>query len=515
MEKLPAKLLTELITAEEIRVAEGVKAAHEVGYCPVGVFLPGECLVSQDYYSGEGHISEFRYTPQARFALKVWESARDTLLKSPEFARALEVEWYPVAATFRSVRFINGSPERFIAAMFGEMKRLADSAPFDIRYGRFDLPPLPERPGIPRRYYIMPPELMAERWCRGMSDELEPIQDAPAGSFAWKDIEDAFVVLKPIQLAFIAGDEMNNYTALDEEFLDACADFDFEKVRATVEKGANIHAAGPMGETAMTLMMASYHDPDFEDAKKNGRFVPTHRNREKFMRIARYLLSLGYNVNISGYCSDTCLYDAPHVEDMEIVKFLLDNGADPNAGSYIGEDEPYGVTVLNHTWDDLDGWEEPWCEKLSLYLLRRGALPVPEGERLTEDDLDWRIEEMKEKNEWDDSLCAGLSKYDAALVNSAARPDFFRLARIARSGGNVQVKDAKGRNLLQIVLEEYCDVAPSDTRSQRELAELSLMLLCGLKLKLSETEIELAKETCRTRGFAEALEAISSVADSK
>ena len=122
---------------------------------------------------------------------------------------------------------------------------------------------------------------------------------------------------------------------------------------------------------------------------------------------------------------------------------------------------------------------------------------------------------MKEKNEWDDSLCAGLSKYDAALVNCAARPNFFRLARIARSGGNVQVKDTRGRNLLQVVLEEHFGIAPLDARSQRELAELSLMLLCGLKLKLSEEEMELAKETCRANGFAEALEAISSVADSR
>ena len=40
------------------------------------------------------------------------------------------------------------------------------------------------------------------------------------------------------------------------------------------------------------------------------------------------------------------------------------------------------------------------------------------------------------------------------------------------------------------------------------------MLLCGLKLQLSDKEMELAKQTCRDKGYARALEAIESVANS-
>ena len=40
---------------------------------------------------------------------------------------------------------------------------------------------------------------------------------------------------------------------------------------------------------------------------------------------------------------------------------------------------------------------------------------------------------------------------------------------------------------------------------------MALMLLCGLKLKLSDAEIERAGAVCGERGFIEALDAIASV----
>ena len=89
------------------------------------------------------------------------------------------------------------------------------------------------------------------------------------------------------------------------------------------------------------------------------------------------------------------------------------------------------------------------------------------------------------------------------------------MALIVQSGGNVNVRDLRGRNLLQLVLEE-AEIHDSTQKCfQENLAEMALMLLCGLKLKLSDAESEQAKETCRARGYQEALDAISSVVDRK
>ena len=513
--QLPVKLLTELISPEEIIEADNVRETHQAQYCPVGISLPKESDVALKYHCGSERFSEFRYTPRAYFAVRVWETVRDNLLTRPEFAGALEIEWYPVAATFRSVRFVNGGTERFITAMFEEMRRIADSRTVEIRYGRFDLPALPTLPDYPRRYYIMPQELLTEKRGYGMKDELKPLQNTPAGNFSWNDIKYVFVILKPIQLAYIAGDEMNRHTPLDEEFIDACGEFDLTKVKELVAKGANIHAAGQYGDTAMSNMMFRYASAAVDE---NGHCRFDNKNRDKFIELAEYLLSLGYNINLAGYADSTCLDAVPHVEDMDIAEFLLAHGANPNLGSFIGDFPSrwhLGRTVLDHIWEDLICGEDPWCEKLSTFLLRHGALPVPEGEPLPEDELEKIKDYWKEQGQWDDSLCSGLSNADAALmIHCAQNFAFSDMALVAQNGGNVNVRDPRGRNLLQIVLEDAGPTESSHKYFQKDLAEMSLMLLCGLKLQLSEAEIERAKETCRAKNYTEALDAISSVVDS-
>ena len=209
MDNLPVKLLSELISPEEIIAADSVRIFHDVKFCPIGISLSDEGRFARCRGGGKD-FSEFRYTPRAYFAVRVWETARDNLLKRPEFAGALDIEWYPVAASFRSVRFVNGGTEKFIDAMFEEMKRIADTHTIDIRYGRLDLPASPALPDSPRYYYIMPQKLFIEKRGYAIKDELNPLQDTPAGTFSWDDIKDVFVILKPIQLAFIAGeDELN------------------------------------------------------------------------------------------------------------------------------------------------------------------------------------------------------------------------------------------------------------------------------------------------------------------
>ena len=82
---------------------------------------------------------------------------------------------------------------------------------------------------------------------------------------------------------------MNNHTPLDEEFIDACGKFDFEKVKELVEKGANIHAADQCGDTAMETMMMSY---DSWEMSETGDSAPRNINHDNFIKIARPYLAL-------------------------------------------------------------------------------------------------------------------------------------------------------------------------------------------------------------------------------
>ena len=536
MEELPVLLLTDLIALDEMQIADDVKNTHEVFNTPIGIRLPMESKVSLRCSYNHENYSEFRYTPRAYFAVKVWEAARERLLALPEFANALDIEWYPVAASFNSIRFVNGYPDEFIRRMFEEMEQLANSRTIEIQYGRFDEPALPSRPDYPRRFYIIPPKMFVTKRNCCVENELKSMQGTVAERMSWENIKDTFVVLKPIQLAFIAGNPMNRHTPLDEEFITACSHFDYEKVRELVEKGANIHATGKYGETALSEMTLCYHDipytasnddeeeeeddddDDIDDWEGfyNGDdddcvIVRDNHNYDNYIKIANYLLSLGYNINIEGYNNYTALYPLKFIDDLRIARFLLDNGADPNMPSCIG-DCAYGIGIatLHKIWIEHDIYPESTSlNEISKILLLHGALPVTKDEKMDENELDEWIEKQVASGCWDKRLCGTMTKLDAALVHSALYLLFYDLARLAQSGGNINQRDERGRNILQIVLEEaHPYLNESISRFKDNLMEMTLMMLCGLKLKLSAAEVVYAKRTCKSKGYLEALEAI-------
>ncbi len=233
------------------------------------------------------------------------------------------------------------------------------------------------------------------------------------------------------------------------------------------------------------------------------------RSHDNYVRIAEYLLSLGYNLVLAGYCQGTALYNTIYVKDPGIARFLLEHGADPNAPSYIGDEYGLGRTALDAAGEDGDLIPDPNCVALAKILLRWGALPKPPGETWGQDYWNEWIDEQKAKGQWDQGIEATMTKYDAALVHSALHLLFFHTAMLAREGGDIHLRDAMSRNLLQIVLEdakpEYSD------HFQDNLQEMALMLLCGLKLRLSAPELEQAKRTCAGKGYQETLAALESV----
>ena len=107
MNDLPVLRLTQLLTSEEIKTVHGVHKTLEVGFCPVGVCMSDESRGFHLCLASEGNYSEERYTPRAYYTVSVWKETVKRLAEIPEFSDALEVEWYPVAATFRSVRYLN------------------------------------------------------------------------------------------------------------------------------------------------------------------------------------------------------------------------------------------------------------------------------------------------------------------------------------------------------------------------------------------------------------------------
>ena len=62
MNDLPVLRLTQLLTPEEIKTVQGVKATLEIGFCPIGVCIPDKSRISHQCHADEEHFGEERYT---------------------------------------------------------------------------------------------------------------------------------------------------------------------------------------------------------------------------------------------------------------------------------------------------------------------------------------------------------------------------------------------------------------------------------------------------------------------
>lgn len=356
MEQLPVLHLTQLLTKEEIKNIQGVNQTHDAGFCPIGVSLSKESDLSRCYYGPSGKCREERYTPLAYFAVSVWKKTVEKLSAMEEFADALQIEWYPVAASFRSVRYLNDVRDKYIRTFRSIAREIANSREITVHYGTFAAPALPEAPDFPIRIHIIPLDLLAEKRCYGIQEELKDLPKDKAFSYSWEDIQDFFVELNPQQLAFNAGSLMNNPgTELDQQFIRACAEADLPQMKKLFKQGANIHAVDERGDMAANNLIVHFYDecpatPTLTEAEKA--FVQNiYRKKTEALT---WLIQQGYDLNLCAYDACTPLYDSVDSPDISIMKCLLENGADPNIISWINVDGYDECSALEHVWSDYD-----------------------------------------------------------------------------------------------------------------------------------------------------------------
>ena len=381
MNDLPVLRLTQLLTPEEIKIIQGVKRTLEVGFCPIGVCMPDESSVSHKCHAGEEQFSEERYTPLSYYAVWVWRETVKRLEAMPEFADALQVEWYPVAATFRSIRYIHDKRQQYIQTFWEIAAEIADTQNIKIHYGRFDSPALPGYPDYPLRTYVMPEELFKVKRSYGMKNEVTDLPKDKEFSYSWNEIKDYFVELSPQQLAFNAGDLMNNLgSELDQKFIDACSEKDLPLMKKLLAQGANIHAVGAGGDMAAQSLVWHFYD-EFYYAAENKAGDEGERLQEKIYQqnisALEWLIQQGYDLNICAYDEGTALYySIDYSPGIRLMKFLLENGADPNIDCYINNYDGNTTCALVNVWDNYNIWDRsdfPQLDEMEKLLKQYGA----------------------------------------------------------------------------------------------------------------------------------------------
>jgi ankyrin repeat protein len=173
---------------------------------------------------------------------------------------------------------------------------------------------------------------------------------------------------------------MNKQQKLARELVHAFDSEDFQKVQELIALGADINASGRWSGDCTMLWLTVTHaaqeiSKDFRDLSAGlAELLPNvsqrdhTAEREKELRIVRMMLKAGADINKPSH-GGTPLRIAVHWQDLEVVKLLLANGANPNA-------ETFSI-LSNLAQKTKPGY---WNTVLHEAVMK-GSLPPPPGNR--------------------------------------------------------------------------------------------------------------------------------------
>ena len=186
--------------------------------------------------------------------------------------------------------------------------------------------------------------------------------DTTPRSFRWEEIKGFFVELTLDQLRLVLYKHMHKHSKLDDALFLACEELDIEAIQFCLDKGANINAINEYGDTPLNYAISSQYGHFIKMDEKYTR-EEEDALREKGMALSRkvvaYLLEHGADIDLYGYDGMQPLCEAYYNGDVELVRFLLEKGANPNYHSYLTDsfwDQNKGIscTPLHCIYDEID-----------------------------------------------------------------------------------------------------------------------------------------------------------------
>lgn len=199
--------------------------------------------------------------------------------------------------------------------------------------------------------------------------------DKSPRTFKWDEIKDMFIQLTLDQLRLVQGEKMHKCHAIDKELFAACNRMDLDGVKRAIELGANVNALNDSGKCPITETIQysadhfrewnkKYTDEEYEEHKRMA--------LERTMPIVGLLLEHGADIDLFGYDGLQPLVTAYLDGNVEMTKFLLEHGANPNYNSYLTDITPeeqkasISSTSLYYIYDEIEDYtpEQLAIEKL-------------------------------------------------------------------------------------------------------------------------------------------------------
>jgi hypothetical protein len=184
--------------------------------------------------------------------------------------------------------------------------------------------------------------------------------------FSFEDIKDFFVYCDNHLLSLLNAEDGQKEITEQEKFLFSSADIsDLDGILNAIKQGANINAIDTNGETAFTKVFENFNYELYNEERK----FDEKTLIERTILIASKMLELGADINLFGYDGINALQQVAYSHNPTLMKFLLDNGANPNINYFPEDGQEYiKSTVLDtilsdyYVYDDEENLNQ--CETL-------------------------------------------------------------------------------------------------------------------------------------------------------
>lgn len=342
-------------TLEDIKIAKDVKSTYNCGMSRIALKAPMQCnKIHRPLGNGpkDTYALVVQTTLKLYYAIQVWNKA---VLISQDSSNGLAdhwgLHWEEGNGAFNEIVYNDSnkaiSSQQLMRQFWNLLEHIADSGDISVVEG-FTIGNL----GIGSNGTKIKCDLVidAETASSIKVDNVftYPYNKKPI-SYRWQDIKDMFCELSLDQLRLTMPEKLHRHTKQDDILLKACFDWDIDQINLALQNGANVNCLNESGESPLQLAVEYFRDfgksmnTQFSDEEN---LAIESRNEKKCKEVVELLINNGADVNLFGYDGLTPLVCAYYSRSPEMIRFLLEKGADPNVNCFL-EDIEYWPRLKN------------------------------------------------------------------------------------------------------------------------------------------------------------------------
>lgn len=350
----------DLYPFEDYKAAHEAKCTFNCGLSPVCLSAPKEHYeVHKNILSDkEAHDANLNIRSlKLEYAIRVW--MRAALISANSHSPLLYYWWLHYAdnaTSFREIKPSEGvTPEAMTEGFWKLLEEVANSGKIKVCEGyscrnineKYTSDPLIE-------FTVVLADI--RNAYKDIDDVFTHNYNPTLRSFKWDEIKHLFTQLSLKQLSLIDTEKLHKHSEVDEMLICACRHLDIDGVRTAVRMGADVNALNKYGASALQLAIEYFTDDVLyrhtEYTKEELAKIKAE-NYSKCMEIVDYLLDMGADIDLFGVEGMQPLTCAYYAQSIEMVRHLLEKGANPNYNSYRCDDvrfhkaESHQCTILN------------------------------------------------------------------------------------------------------------------------------------------------------------------------